>query len=466
MTIARRRSNRRVAVSVPPYRNSNVVPQPIKPQKVCFWEYGNEYDETNGNWTPFVDIISGNSDLVDFVGFKFQTNGEFETYNVYSRSPTILSDGTVARRFSIKRTSFPSPTRMSIVVIGRGNSSHLRRFNAKKMNSRSNPLLFYEPRSLRSHYLTIPNVDFGVEFELSCSEGTDYEEIARYISENANVLVKSYMSDYQGAKEEFGEWKLVYDGSLVCQLSSPNCSKFELVSRILNGEDGLGQCNRVLQSVRECISVSLNTSMAIHVHVNVGGLNLERLKNVCLNFIKYEEEIDTFMPPSRRANRNEYCMSNRDAIKKQGNGEKHKAIVDCTSLYDLCVLVSPDKYYKLNLNNLKEQRITTMEFRQHSCSCNFNKVQAWVHFCTRLVHNSIHRPRSLKYDDNPFELLFDTVIQDIRLKDYYRQRKHEVYEEENNYDERIGLRKLVGGNNHEQCCDGCADGHVCEASQG
>jgi hypothetical protein len=469
MTISRRGSRRRV-IKVAPYRKSKKVP---KRRKSCFWEYGNDYDETTGRWTLFVDIISGNADLVDFVGFRFASTGE--THNVYSRFPTTLSDGTVAHRFSF-RGEFPAFRKITILLIGRsGKPAQVYSFLAKMEDCRSKSLQFYEARELRPHYITAPSIDFGVEFEMSCSRGTDQNDIAKYIKNHADVCVKDSMDDYRGGKEQYNGWKLVPDSSVVCSISSPNCSRFELVSPILNGEDGLDQCNRVLKAARESGTISLNTSMAFHVHVNVENLSLEQLKNVCLNYIKYEEEIDTFMPPSRRDSRNKFCISNRDAIKQHGNGRKHSAIINCRSRFELYDLINPSKfnpkgprYYKLNLQNLKHNRINTIEFRQHSCTSNFNKVEAWVRFCTRFVHNSTYRPQSLKPCDDPFELLFDTVIQDIKLKDYYRRRKNDVFDEdENDYDERVCREKLFGGNsghNHGQCCGGCEDGHACERS--
>ena len=465
--------NRRRTVKAAPYRSSKVVPQPIKRKRVCFWEYGNDYDETNGKWTLFVDIISGNSDLIDCVEFRFSSTGI--THTIHSRFPVTLSDGTVVHRF-LFRGEFPTFRKITIYVIGRSHKAVTRRgFRAKMKDFRSEPLMFLEKRKIRPNYVTAPNIDFGVEFEMSCSRGTDQRYIAQYIRVNAGVCVKDSMDDYRGGREQYNGWKLLSDSSVVCSISSPNCSRFELVSPILNGEDGLGQCNRVLKAAKESGTISLNTSMAFHVHVNVGNLSLEQLKNVCLNYVKYEEEIDTFMPPSRRDNRNEYCISNRDAIKQHGNGRKHSAIINCRSLCELCDLINPSefnpkgpRYYKLNLQNLKHNRQTTIEFRQHSCTSNFSKVEAWVRFCTTLVHNSTYRPQSLKPCDDPFELLFDTVIQDIKLKDYYRRRKNDVFEEvKNDYDERVCREKLFdgdSGHNHGQCCGGCEDGHACERS--
>ena len=66
------------------------------------------------------------------------------------------------------------------------------------------------------------------------------------------------------------------------------------------------------------------------------------------------------MPPSRRANQNRYCQSNCNGIEQQeykyiSDGRKHKSIIDCTGIDELCNLINPnqDRYYKFNLQNLK-----------------------------------------------------------------------------------------------------------------
>ena len=289
-------------------------------------------------------------------------------------------------------------------------------------------------------------------------------------------------------------WKLVPDSSLQWNISDPYCNKFEVVSPILNattntastsnddcgGNGGLDDCKTIiLYSIKEISSITLNASMAFHVHVNAGQFNLEK-------------EIDTLMPPSRRANWNRYCQSNCDGIEQKykyfSDGRKHKAIIDCrtTGIDELCNLINPiqDRYYGFNLQNLEKcynnRGIkTTIEFQQHSLTCNYNKVDAWVRFCTRFVSNStLYRPNCINNDDfnDPFELPSDTVIQNVELKQYYRQRKCDVsYDTNDNnnsyddvYDEDLLQQKLAQdtvhpghspGHRHGQCCDNCAEGH-------
>ena len=460
---------RRRAVTVTPYRNSTESIPKIKRRdrrKTCFFEYGNDYDESTGKWTLFLDIISGKSDLVDYIGVKFSTG---ETYNIRYRSPVTLSDGLEVRRFSLDRSSFPDCKRINLTLFGRGGTRHTSGFRAERKNVRERSLMFVEWRRLRPYYIALPDITFGIELEMSLNGSTTHDEVVEHITRYADVDAKEVMDDYREGKKDYHGWKLVPDSTLICSRSNPNCNKFELVSPKLNGQDGLDECDRVLQAVKKLGDISLNKSMGFHVHVSVDDLTLEQKKNICLNFVKYEEEIDTFMPPSRKDG-NKFCKSNRDGIAHAGNGRKHSAIASCQTLIQLCDLINSNnnRYYKLNLQNLKSGRQPTMEFRQHSCTSNFGKIESWVRFCMRLVHNSVNRPQSLKPLENAFELLFDTVIQDIKLKDYYCKRKEAIVEEEKDYDERYAPNKLEDTHNRTHahgraCCGGCAEGHACES---
>jgi len=451
----------RNTVKAIPYRNSSESLPRVKRRrdrnKTCFYEYGNDYDENTGRWTLYLDIIRGNHDLVDYVGFKFSCG---ETCTVRNRSPVTLSDGLDVHRFTLVRLCFPDCKRISVTLCGRGGTrSNTSGFRAEPANVRERSLMFVEWRELRPNYVTAPDIKFGIELELSYSEKIDHTIIASYISKYANVPVEVFTNDYQQGKADVHGWKLVYDGSIACSRTSPDCSKFELVSPILKGENGLDECDRVLDAVKKAGTISVNKSMGFHVHVNVADLSLEHKKNVCLNFVKYENEIDKFMPSSRRDySNNIYIKSNRDAINQSGNGRKHSAIIDCRSINELSDVINPGKsrYFKLNLQNLITKRRTTIEFRQHSSTGKFEKVEAWVRFCTRLVHNSTTRPPSLKPNDDAFGLLFDTVIQDIKLKEFYRQRKIAVAGGVENHNDTNSV-------DQGQCCGGCAKGHACES---
>jgi hypothetical protein len=195
-----------------------------------------------------------------------------------------------------------------------------------------------------------------------------------------------------------------------------------------------------------------------------------------LNFCKYEDAIDTFMPPSRRTGSEEtkYCESNREAIAVEGHGRKHNAIASCKTINELCAIMNPrGRYYKLNMQNLVTGRQLTLEFRQHSGTSNYNKVVAWVRFCMAMVNNSARQPRpaALKEHEEAFDLLFDTVIQDLALKQFFLKRKMEIQTDEAD-GIGVGTKRIrdqtpsptsVEQADSNSCCDGCAHGQTCSS---
>ena len=84
--------------------------------------------------------------------------------------------------------------------------------------------------------------------------------------------------------------------------------------------------------------------MGFHVHVNVRRISKYALTNVAQNYIKYEQAMDSFMPPSRRTGNNMYCKSNKAAV-----GGMHRELrSSCNSKDDLVDMMCPDdKYFKL-----------------------------------------------------------------------------------------------------------------------
>ena len=182
---------------------------------------------------------------------------------------------------------------------------------------------------------------------------------------------------------------------------------------------------------------------------------------ICQNFVKYEDAIDTFMPSSRRtgsSESNRYFKSNKLAVldKSGTHSQRHQKIASCNSKEQLCDLINPngDRYYKLNLINLKTGRQPTIEFRQHSATSNYAKVNAWVRFCVALVHNSAsqQRPGALKPGirlPQQFDMLFEQVIKDRALRDVFTKRRAEVLGEE-----------MQASFKH--CCSSCGDGGSCE----
>ena len=392
-------------------------------------------------WTIFVDIMEGSPDLLHSVSFVL--NESFQDRIIVCKSPSRvqLSSGRTVWRFSTEKEQSTSDFRASIKLTGRGGTVRTTTHDlVLKEGGKRNDLYesFCEVRKLQDRkWAKMPNIDFGIELELSCKNGESKHGISRELLKHAGVPV-TYIKEYSSAKKKIEGWKLVHDGSIECSRHYPDCSKFELVSPVLRGGEGLNECNNIVRALNAYTVVSVNKSMGFHVHISVKGLSVQELSKVCQNFVKFEDAIDSFLPPSRRSelSKNKFCKSNRLAIPGGTNGKRHQAIGSCKTVASLCDVMNPndDRYYKLNLMNLKTGRQPTIEFRQHSATCNFDKVTAWVRFCMALVYNSAKQPRPPAFKthmsvSDQFAQLFEQIIQDRRCRDYFIRRRTEVNRE-------------------------------------
>lgn len=134
------------------------------------------------------------------------------------------------------------------------------------------------------------------------------------------------------------------------------------------------------------------------------------------------------------------------------NESRNKALASCRSIGNLADLMNPDgRYYKVNLQNLVTGRQPTIEFRQHSATSNSRKVNSWVRFCVTLVNNSakLASPSEFREDrdlDYQFDALFQFVIKDRALREYYRGRREDLH-----------------GEQESGCCQSCSSGGDCIA---
>lgn len=199
---------------------------------------------------------------------------------------------------------------------------------------------------------------FGVEIEAyNCTR----EKLIRELRE-AGIQVS--FEGYTHCTTE--HWKLVTDASL------NGNNTFELVSPILAGEAGLMELETVCWVLDLC-DVKVNDSCGFHVHMDAASFSMETWKNLALTYKHLEPVIDSFMPGSRR--NNEYCQSL--------HGISETAIRGASTITDLQHVFNNRRYYKLNLEAYSRHR--TVEFRQHSGTTNFTKMEKWIRFLNGLV---------------------------------------------------------------------------------
>jgi hypothetical protein len=412
------------------------------------------------DWVLFVDIVGTDArkdaDLIQCVEFELDESFSPQTFVCRSPVRVVLSDGSQVMRFSTRQQSTGAIVAL-VKVVGKDGSILSSERYPISLRAARRPFARLDVkqnnRQPRQKIGPTPgNVSFGVELELSCARGSTKEEVAQAIRDKAGANV-TVITEFAQAHDPVRGWKIVHDGSIVCSTTAPDCSRFELVSPVLCGSKGMDDCKRVLQVLEGLRSISVNRSMGFHVHIGVESLSLQSMTNLCQNFVKYEDAIDSFMPASRRTGSREsdrYFRSNKAAIGAATNLERHNAIAACATTEDLCRLMNPTgRYYKLNMQNLVTGRQPTVEFRQHSATSNYHKVKAWVRFCMALVQNSarLKPPSALKSSRTAceqFDCLFEFVIKDRALRDVCAERRAEV------------APSVATNEHHGACCDACA----------
>jgi len=431
------------------------------------------------DWTLYVDIVKGTPDCIERV--LFDLGSTFEPQTFISRCPISikLPNGQPAWRFSTRQQSYGIiGTSATITIRGAGGTkkeiAHTIILDRTGSRKKSPLQIFDELRGLHPlHLVKMPDTQrFGIELEISSAPGLSPQKVADFFPSALPVFVTGNYSDGREASNQ--SWKLVPDGSIVCSRTMPYCNKFEMVSPILQGGKGLSELASILRAIGKVNSrLKVNKSMGFHVHIDVSNLSAEQLVKVCQNFIKYEDVIDSFMPYSRRSGSEEcdrYFSSNRDSIGQDTNKQRHCALEGCYDVASLAQMMNYNgRYYKLNLQNLVTGRQPTIEFRQHSATLNYDKISSWVRFCTAFVTNSarLPSPKSFKEGrdlDFQFIALFQYVIKDRALRNFYKERRYLMSDRNAERDYLMSGSDLMHGSTLAGCCSSCKHGGSCEDS--
>jgi hypothetical protein len=421
----------------------------------------------------FLDIINGNPDLIHQVTFHLGSSFEPEQFTCSTPvQKTITSHGIQVKvwRFSTRQQVFGS-FQTNIKIRGAGGSSgqsiHDVSFhrNSERDAHSQPPSIFRESRFSKNFKMNrFPdNAKFGIELELTSSNHLDSNYISKQLQLKNGRIGVDVIENYREGRRTTSNWKIVSDSSIVCSTTQPDCNKFELVSPPLTGGDGLQNVAIILQRMGNISPrLKVNKSMGFHVHVDVSTFSFAQIVKICQQFVKYEQVLDSFMPLSRRTGSTEskkFFQSSRQSIKDQyyyGAREKMtnrrmlEALDECEDMDALVLLMNrTGRYYKFNLQNLASGRQTTIEFRQHSATMSYEKVGSWVRLCVAFCMNSakLRAPSAFKDGssmEKMFQGLFQFVIKDRALRDFYSQRQ---------------LALTNGGDDDDcGCCADCNDG--------
>lgn len=184
---------------------------------------------------------------------------------------------------------------------------------------------------------------FGVEIECF---GVDSSIVAdaltaagvRTRSEEYNHTVRSH-------------WKIVTD-------SSVSGNGLEVVSPILQGEEGLATVVKVLATLREN-GLRVDKSCGLHVHLDMNRETVESIVSFAGAYVELQDSLDMIVAPSRRGRVNDYCRPATLSESREG----------LESGYG-------DRFRKFNV--MSYRRYGTVEIRHHNGTLSGLKVTSWI----------------------------------------------------------------------------------------
>lgn len=202
---------------------------------------------------------------------------------------------------------------------------------------------------------------FGVEIEFKAqrSDGTylDRDDIAR---ELRNAGIATNAESYNHITRSY--WKVITDQS---------CG-YEVVSPILEGEDGFGQITKVC-AVLNRMGAIVDKTCGLHVHVDADGLNNKQIASILATYARDEKFFDAIQPESRRADNNRYCHS--VAFLNTISKERAQELTENPFEFAFCQFWA-SRYAKINLDAYS--RHGTIEFRQAAGTTDADKIINWV----------------------------------------------------------------------------------------
>lgn len=202
------------------------------------------------------------------------------------------------------------------------------------------------------------NIKIGAEIEFF---GVHYQTVINSLTaKGINVSFEGYTHQVMSC------WKLVTDVS-VRPLNTGLGKGLELVSPILIGDEGLDELQIVMDTLNE-IGAKVDRSCGLHIHHDVADYDVENFISLHNLYYNYQKGINSVLPPSRRTGaRNTYCKplpkSDLDYIQ------------NATSIRQVANWIGT-RYVVLNSQSYV--KYGTIEFRQHSGTVEFEKLEAWI----------------------------------------------------------------------------------------
>lgn len=256
-------------------------------------------------------------------------------------------------------------------------------------------IIFMNQSASRAERVANASLRFTIGVEIECYNLNKSVVLAALRAERVNAIETGYNhTDYADI------YKLGYDGS-ICGRNG--C---EVVSPILHN---LSSLKKVCKVINEA-GAQVNKSCGLHIHFGAKDFTIEQWVRIIRNYAAIEAIVDSFMPASRRGDNNCYCKSIVNAA---------RYVIGARSMSDIQSAFRRDRYHKVNVMAYNGHK--TIEFRQHSGTTDFAKIEAWINFLRALIEYSINNEAIINASSID-ELPFLTDAQ----KAYYNNRKAEL----------------------------------------
>jgi len=233
-------------------------------------------------------------------------------------------------------------------------------------------------------------IHFTMGVELECIN-VNRNEVRRLCTERGIETRDDYLA--YNHRDSETTYKLMSDASLVGASNDPY-SPCEIVTPVLRN---LNSLKTVCEVINEA-GAKVNKTCGLHVHFGAKDFTDAQWYRIICNYGRIEDIIDSFMPASRRGEA-QWCASVKNHarnLEARANRGQRITFGDCR--YEL-----GSRYHKVNLEAFSRHR--TIEFRQHSGTTNFTKIENWVKFLAAFLTYSIRNERLIEatnIDELPF----------------------------------------------------------------
>ena len=217
----------------------------------------------------------------------------------------------------------------------------------------------------------------GVEIELLST--LDREDVMDTL-ENNGVQVSRTRSY---THEVTDGWKVVTDSSLnPSQEDRRNgFDGLEIVSPIL--DKNLESLKTILDFLQEDSRFKVNVSCAVHVHFGAKDIELDVLKGAIKNYVKNETAIKHTLPNSRRDGAYNQSMTRGMKVSEvKSEVSRIFSKINKAENHEVLARSFRDHFQDVSMSSFFRQG--TIEFRAHAGSLDFEKVNNWVVFLSRL----------------------------------------------------------------------------------